>query len=146
MYKILVTTDGSEHSKRTIEETIKIAAPMGSEVEVFVVYVQEKLDDAIYGTLGMDEQFKEKVETTQKTVSAEAVARVEKQLADKGIKATTKILKGHPVEQICHYAEKEACNLIIMGKKKRGKIEEFMIGSVSMQVTHKAKTNVLVIK
>ena len=146
MYKILVTTDGSEQSKKTIEETIKLAVPMGKEAEVLVAYVQEKIDNAIYVTLGDDKKLKEKVAITQDTVATDAVSKVEKQLSAKGIKVSTKILKGHPVEQICAYAEKEKCNLIIMGKKKRGKLEEFMVGSASMQVTHKAKTNVLVIK
>ena len=145
MYKILVTTDGSEQSTKTIAETIKIATPMGKEVEVLVAFVMEKIDNAIYANLS-DETLKEKVMKTQDTVASDAVGKVEKQLSAKGIKVSTKILKGHPVEQICNYAEKEKCDLIIMGKKKKGKLEGFMVGSASMQVVNRAKTNVLVLK
>ncbi|MCL2295202.1 MAG: universal stress protein [Spirochaetes bacterium] len=144
MYKILITTDGAG-SKKTIEETMKIAVPMGKEVEVSILFVMEKIDNMIYAP-DIDGKLKKAITTTQDEAAAEAVKSVQEQFAAKGVKATSKVLKGNPVDQICAYAEKEKANLIIMGKKARGKLEEFFVGSVSAQVVQRAKTNVLVIK
>jgi nucleotide-binding universal stress UspA family protein len=83
---------------------------------------------------------------TQNTAANDAVGEIEKEFTSRGIKVKGKVLKGHPVEQICAYAEKEKCDLIIMGKKKKSKVEDFFAGSVSTQVANRAKTNVLIIK
>jgi len=145
MYKILVTTDGSEQSTKTIEETLKIAGPMGKDVEILVLFVMEKIDNMIYAP-DLDGKLKEAVMNTQDAAANRAIAAVEKKFTDKGLKTSSKVLKGSPVDQICVLAEKEKCDLIIMGKRKKGKLEEFVVGSVSLQVAQRAKTDVLIIK
>ena len=145
MYKILITTDGSEQSKKSVEEAIKIASPMGKGVEIIVVFVMESIDSIIYAP-DLDGSLQKQIANTQDAFAAETTKKVEKDISSKGIKVRSKILLGHPVDQICSFAEKEKCNLIIMGKKRRGKLEEFIAGSVSVQVVNRAKTNVLVIK
>jgi len=145
MYKILVTTNGSEQAKTTIEETIKIAAPMGKDVEVYVAFVMEKIDNMIYAP-DLNDKLKKAVEESQDSFSNGVISKAVKQLTEKGIKTHSKILKGNPVDQICLFAEKEKCNLIIMGKRSRGKLEEFFAGSISTQVVQRAKTSVLVLK
>ncbi len=145
MYKILVTTDGSEQSKKTIDETIKIAAPMGKEVEVVVLFVMQNIDSIIFAP-DLDGKLQKEITHTQDVYAVETVEKMAKVISAKGIKTSSKVLKGHPVDQICSFAEKEKCNLIVMGKRSRGKLEEFIAGSVSVQVVHRAKTNVMVIK
>jgi nucleotide-binding universal stress UspA family protein len=52
---------------------------------------------------------------------------------------------GYPTQIILDYAENNNIDLIVMGTQGRGRLEEFILGSVSRQVLKKAKAPVLAI-
>jgi nucleotide-binding universal stress UspA family protein len=51
----------------------------------------------------------------------------------------------HPAAEICDYAHRERCDLIIMGSKGAGAIASMLMGSVVQQVVHSASCPVMVI-
>ncbi len=143
MYKILVTTDGSEQSMKTIDEAIRVALPMGAEVTVLSVI--EDTDSMNYASSIPKDVIKQ-VKQDQVKYYTEAVEKAKKKLEEKGVKAKTLVSKGYPVDVICNTAEKDKFNLIILGRRRLTKIQGLILGSVSNKVVQYAKTNVMIVK
>ncbi len=143
MYKILLTTDGSEQSLKAVDEASKVAIAMNAEVTVLSVI--ENADNMNYATnVPRDVMVKLKMEQT--AFYNNAVESVKKKLEEKGLKVTAVVKTGSPVENICTLAEKEKIDLIIVGRRRMSKFQGFFLGSVSSKVLQYAKTSVLVIK
>ena len=143
MYKILVATDGSKQSKTTIDETARIAAALGAEVTVLSVV--EDTNSMNYAS-SIPEDVLSKVKKDQEKYYSAAVEEAKASLVGKGVKAKTLVAKGDPVELICSTAEKEGSDLIIVGRRRLGRFEGMLLGSVSNKVIMNAKTNVMVVK
>ena len=143
MYKILVTTDGSEQSAKTIEEAAKLALAMNAEVTVLSVI--ENADNMNYAS-NVPQDVMQRLKKEQAAFYDNAVEKAKKVFETKGLKTTTVVKKGSPVENICTLAEKEKHDLIIIGRRRLSKFQGFFLGSVSSKVLQYAKTNVMVIK
>lgn len=143
MYKILVTTDGSKQAAKTAEEAAKLAVAMNAEVTVLSVI--ENVNSLNYSS-HVPEDVMAKLKEEQLAFYKNAAETVKKTLEDKGIKATTVIKNGSPVENICELAEVEKHDLIIVGRRRMSKFSGFFLGSVSNKVLQYAKTNVMVVK
>ncbi|HAX17239.1 MAG TPA: universal stress protein [Actinobacteria bacterium] len=143
MYKILVTTDGSEQSAKTIDEAAKIAIAMNAEVTV--LSVADHAENMNYAS-SIPKEIMNKLKKDQEAFYKNAVESAKQKLEEKGLKVKTKILKGSPVDAICSIAEKDKHDLIIVGRRRLGKFQGFFLGSVSSKVLQYAKTNVMVIK
>lgn len=59
-------------------------------------------------------------------------------------RVTTQIVHGYAVEHILAQAEESGCDLVVMGKHGRGKIEETLIGGVTRHVLAQSKIDVAV--
>lgn len=140
MDKILLATDGSKHSAKTIEQAIELSGKL--DAEVTILYVIEGNPQMGYdqfsayrkATANMEAKAKEVLEKTAETFK------------EKGLKVTTKLEMGHPSEIICKIAEKENFDIIILGSRGLGGITGMLLGSVSNSVAHCAKTNVFIVK
>lgn len=141
MSKILVPADGSEYSKKALEQALTIAKGIGASVAAVnvveappTVYVrsQKVLDDAMA-------RYREE--------SAKVLEEC-KAIAEKlGLPLTeTAILKGDPAASIVAFSEKGGFDLIVMGSRGRGKLKGMVLGSTSNKVLHQAKCSVLIVK
>jgi nucleotide-binding universal stress UspA family protein len=140
VYKILMATDGSEHSQKTVIETIKLAKAF--EAEVTVIYVIEGNPQIGYDLFAAYRSTEDKIEGAgQKILDKAAQA-----YRDQGINVATKIEKGHPVNIICEVAEKEKFDLVVLGSRGLGGFKEMLLGSVSNAVAHCIKRNILIVK
>ncbi len=142
MYRILVTTDGSQHSERTIKETIKIAKPMGAAVTVLAV--AEEGEHSYFSNIPID--VISTVKKDREKFFSEAADTAKNLLEQSGIEVKTVILEGNPADIICSYSEKENFDLVIMGSRRMGKVHGFLLGSVSSKVLHSTTKNVLVVR
>jgi len=64
----------------------------------------------------------------------------------RGIDVDTRVEVGHPAEHIVALAEKEHCDLIVMGRRGRTQVARRMRGSVSGRVLRYAHCPVTVVK
>jgi len=156
MYKILLATDGSEHSSRTVEETIKLAVPL--KAEVTVISVVESIPVSYYYKAGVtfDEmdrdsivKLKKSLEDAEKNLQDAAMKvleNAERSFREKGLGIKTMLKKGHPADVICKAAEEGAYDLVVIGSRGLGEIKGLLLGSVSNKVAHCVKTNVLIVK
>lgn len=63
-----------------------------------------------------------------------------------GVEIKTEVAIGHPAEQIVRYAAENRCDIIVMGKKGKSKIESWLLGSVSKRVSTYAPCTVTIVK
>ena len=135
--KILVAYDGSPSAQNALSLASQLAREDKSWIKVLAV-VPPYLGDL--ELLGVSD-IKEAITGPGQELLAEA-----KQLADReGVHILTNLEQGEPYEQIVHVAEEENCDLIVMGRRGKGKMERALIGSVTARVIGHTGKDVLVI-
>jgi nucleotide-binding universal stress UspA family protein len=129
--KILVGYDGSDSAKRALERAVALA---NGEALTLVSAV-----DLLAGKGGMvyDPVEKEEVERHLH----EALAR----LRELGVECRLAEGLGHPADVITAEAEEIGADLIVIGSSHKNLLERLLLGSVSTDVLHRAKTEVLVV-
>lgn len=136
--KILVPLDGSEHSKRALEEAVQIAKKVGGKItliHVFSVSPFAVTPMQVYNyAKAMREHGNDILTEGQKKAEAE------------GVQAETLLVDGHTVEEILKSAGEGNFNLIVIGARGLSKIKELLMGSVSDAVTKHASCPVLVVR
>ena len=141
MYKkVLVSTDGSDYSKRAFEESIKIAEL--TQAEVVVLHVVDTTAGSWSYALAYGYNLSDKA---IKDLGEEAIGlTIGNQ--DHAVTVTTKIRSGNPTETILDEIEKENIDLMVMGSHGKGFIKGSLLGSVSNRVVQLAPCPVLLIK
>lgn len=147
MYKLLVATDGSEHSLKTARHAAKIAKKLEAEVTVLSVIPEVQHIKGLEGvSAGNIAAFERNIAEGMKAAAEEAVAKTVKVFTDEGIEVKSRIEKGSPAEVICEIAEKENFDEVLLGSRGYGGIKGFLLGSVSNKVVNMCSKIVTVVK
>ena len=149
--KILVCTDGSEQSKKAMEEAAKIAGGCSVD-EVTVIHTYERTQ--VFPM--WDEGYhiaQEELERLRRMEAQDRRDEKEKLLqeavdffAGKNIKANKILVEGHPAETIAKIADEEGYDMLVVGSRGLGGLKKLMLGSVSNALLQEVSTNVLVVK
>ena len=135
--KILVAYDGSSSAQNALSLASQLAREDKSWIKVLAVVPPYQGDLELIGV----SDIKEAITGPGQELLTEA-----RQLADReGVHILTNLEQGEPYEQIVHVAEEENCDLIIMGRRGKGKMERALIGSVTARVIGHTGKDVLVI-
>ena len=95
--------------------------------------------------LGMD--VLHKIEESNKEYAQEIIEKAEKEVKKKGVESyQTTILQGNPAQEIIEFARKNSVDMIVMGSHGAGRVETFMLGSVSNRVCHLAHCTCVTVK
>lgn len=145
MYKhILVPTDGSLLSARTVSSAVELAREVGARVTFLYVEPDDTTD--LYGEAALwhsmaPEQFEEKYRLRARAIlsKAEAVAEVAQVPCN-----CISCIGNSPHEVILKAAEQESCDLVYMSSRGRGGAGGMMIGSETLKTLIHAKVPVLV--
>ncbi|MFC4024900.1 universal stress protein [Oceanobacillus longus] len=139
MYKkILLATDGSEHSRRAAENAINIAkCDAKSKIDIlFVVDVNKAKSDVLnnWNTIDINDSRKKRIK------EAERLAK------GSGVSYEIIILHGDPGPTIVDYANKNKLDIVIIGSRGLNGLQEFVLGGVSHKVAKRADCPVLIVK
>jgi len=135
--KILVAYDGSLSAQNALSLASQLAREDKSWIKVLAVVPPYQGDLELLGV----SDIKEAITGPGQQLLTEA-----RQLADReGVHILTNLEQGEPYEQIVHVAEEENCDLIVMGRRGKGKMERALIGSVTARVIGHTNKDVLVI-
>jgi len=151
--KILVAIDSSISSHHALEQALKLLNLQN--VNFLLLSVEEivALQSNITSTdpLGMSAEIpfnlyeeRELVQQEEKRTQS-ALEWAEHFCQQVGVKCTTRLEIGDPKHIICHVAEQEKPDLIVVGSEGRGVIERAILGSVSDYILHHTSYPVLVI-
>lgn len=138
--KILVATDGSEHSRQAFKMAVELSKVLGSQIVLLhVVFTPEALGYVLSGnTTVVQEQF---------DLNGEAVLDITTQGVDtEGIMIEKKAIPGHPVAGILEEIARANIDLVVIGSRGYGPIAGSLLGSVSQRILHDAACPVMVIK
>ena len=140
MYEtVLVPTDGSEGTERTLDHALDIARTRGATLHALSV-----VDRRVYISAEGDEQ--EEIRGTLRERADEAIERVAARAEDEGVDVVSAVRDGVPPTEIVRYADEEGIDLIVIGthgRSGREKIEN--LGSVTERVVEDAERPVLVV-
>lgn len=136
MEKILVGFDGSEWSRKALEEAIKIAQKFGSHITVVSVVPKVCFLEIGVDCATVEGIFKAEVEGN--------LRRAQEILNEKGVKGETVILEGNPADVIVDYASNY--DLVVMGSKGKDATERTLFGSVTQKVAANATKSVLIVR
>lgn len=136
--KILLATDGSDHSLKAAAQAAGIATACGlAEMTILGVAVE-------YAPLKGRNPFMQAMQSeAEKAVDAAAAIIAERGLtAEKRVTPST----GNAGHVICETAEEIGADLIVMGTRGHGPAVSLLAGSTSMYVVHRAKVPVLLVR
>jgi len=146
--RILYGTDLSKNSSYAFFYAIDMARR--HEAEIVILHAIEPLPKEVefVGVL-------ERVESREREEMVEQVRGLLQEFCEKAeahigspcVALVTKFLvpRGHPPEEILNAAEKEGCDIIVLGSHGKGFLAHTFLGSVSSSVLHRTRKPVLVI-
>lgn len=136
--KIIVAADGSNHSIRATEHAAAIATlTKDTVVEIVVV-----MDFAKVKSEFLHSQSPENLELEQR----KKLFPVEAILKRNNINYQLTMLHGEPGPTIVEYANKQACDMVIIGSRGLNTLQEMVLGSVSHKVAKRVECPVLIVK
>lgn len=145
MFKhILVPFDGSVSAENALKKAVKLQSLTGAELTILTVYRHHSLLEASFSMVrpevpdNMDDIMREhasKVADHAKKIATEAGAQ--------SVRAFVK--GGPPARSIVAFGEEHDVDLIVLGSRGLGSIENYLLGSVSHKVTGLAKCPVMVV-
>ncbi len=137
--KILLATDGSAPAVKATQVAVALAKEVGAEITA--VYVRTGEDALLYPEERLADEVLSGVHPS------EAGLELARKFAEKnGVKCDTVILRGGVAPQIVKYAQKENCDLIILGDTGRTGLARIAMGSVAEAVVRASDIPVMVIK
>jgi nucleotide-binding universal stress UspA family protein len=149
--KILVSIDGSQASENALAKALALAAPLKAEVVLLTVveplssYIPEVMmptGDWV-GWRGLPD-----VELERKILSAgqSLLKKAQDTCSMSQVESRTRIETGQPRDVICHVAEQENPDILVIGSRGLGSVERLMLGSVSDYVLHHCQAPTLIVR
>ena len=136
--KIAAAIDGSEYSDKILDKAIEIARLF--DAAIVLIYCHRKYPK-ILGHPHWDNIISAIMDKT-----AETVAPYVRKLTDSGVECIERFMEEPAANRIAEVAEREECELIVMGSRGLSDLEGLLLGSVAHKVLHIAKCSVLVVR
>jgi len=138
---ILVPYDGSDPANRALDKAVQFARSE-AQTRLTVAHVINLQPVTVADmTFAQPESYQEQV----KKHGEEIIDRMKRRLGDVP-GADVVILAGSPAQAILDYADRNGCDLIVMGSRGLGAFRELMVGSVSHNVIQHSPVPVMVMK
>lgn len=135
--RILAAVDFSETSDKAFDYALSLARVFESEVVALCV-----LEDPILYAPYTDQAFRDSLESSVQNQLDALGSRH----GSEGVTVKTAKIPGTPFYEIIQYANRENCDLIVLGSHGYGPLKHMLLGSVAEKVVRKAKCPVLVVR
>ena len=146
MFKtILAAYDGSDHADKAVTMAGDLAAKYGATLHLARVVDHNHAPREV-----AEFAAQEHVESPDRVEEHAVEERELQPLADRlhsgDLNVECVVLRGEPASALIGYANNVGADLIVMGRRGRGRMEGLVIGSVSAKLTSHANCAVLTIK
>jgi nucleotide-binding universal stress UspA family protein len=143
MKKILIATDGSECSAEAIQFGVELASEHDAQaIFVHVAPATDILPTPGFGLAGGVPRVPHELNDYDRAPLEEA-----EQIAEEnGVRATSKLLVGHPADEIVAYADSQDVDLIVVGSHGHRALASVLMGSVSRRVLSDSKRPVTIVR
>lgn len=145
MFKhVLLPTDGSKLSEKSVRQGIRLAKAL--DARVTALHVVPKFHTFTYEA-DMLELTRGDYERTSAKRAGDYLRTVKKIATNAGVECdTVHTTSDRPYEEIIKMAEKKGCDLILMASHGRHGLEGLLLGSETQKVLTHSKTPVLVFR
>ena len=141
MYEtIVVGTDGSETSKRAVDEATRLAKAMESTLHLVSAYEPLRGTRISGAPEAAAKIWSPRPDSEVMSIVEEAVAIIRRSEVE--VKAHT--LTGDPANALMDVAEQEGADLIVVGNRGMHGVSR-VLGSVPNKVSHRARCHVLIV-
>jgi nucleotide-binding universal stress UspA family protein len=149
--KILYATDLSQNSAYAFYYGVDLARE--NDAKIIILHALEPIHPSVMPYIEREkidkiqkENIEEKIEEIKKRLQ-NFCKKVETQISPTCVGLVSKILVslGHPTEEILNTADKEECDLIILGTHGKGFLAHTFLGSVSSRVLERTRKPVFII-
>ncbi len=147
--KILYATDLSKNSSYAFLYAVDLAKRR--EAKIVILHVIEPIPAYVEAYTGMtakdrERQREETIEMIKKHLE-EFCKKAENEIGSPCMELISKIVvsQGYPPEEILNTAEKEDCNVIVLGNHGKGFLAHTFLGSVSSSVLNRTRKPVFII-
>ena len=127
---LLVNVDGSESAFKALGFAVKLAKTMNSRITLFNVQERKLLELS---------------EKTARSVGEKILSDALSSIKEEPLKIDKRLEFGVPQDKIVEAAEKGSHDLVVLGRKGYGTVKRFLLGSVTDDVCHKARTSILIV-
>ncbi len=138
MAKMLIAVDGSPHSRRAVEQALRL----GQSPEIHLLNVQIPIQSGharmFVGREDLQDYYRE--EGLAALQEARAI------LDAAGVPYTHHIAVGHVAQTIAAYAKEKGFDQIVLGSHGRGALTHLLLGSVASDVLRLAELPVTLVK
>lgn len=135
--KVLLATDGQEHSQHAVDLVAAIADRVVTDIDVVSV---NTFDAALAGA----QESGHYDAASAHEAAAQAVEHVRATLAERGFTAQGRVLEGDANTEILRISGEEGFDLVVLGAGSERWKDNVMMGSTSTRVLHHARSSVLV--
>ena len=153
--KILVPYDGSKYAEKALNKAVNLAKVMkGSEIIILNIMEEIPVPPALFTTrvrhhkTGENTTLSTYFRDLQTDMRHKMMGTLEelKQKHKNSVRIRTAVLVGRPEHKIVEFANRHNVDLIVMGSRCLKGISRFVMGSVSRNVSEKAKSTVMIVK
>ncbi len=138
---IVVGTDGSETAKRAVAEAVRLAAAFGATLHVVSAFEPLRGARISGAPEGAAKVWAPLPDADVEATLSEAAAGVRVN----NVEVTTHAVEKDPAEALLEVADKVGADLIVVGNKGMHGAKRFVLGNVPNKVSHRARTNVLIV-
>lgn len=139
---ILVAVDFSDVTARVLDEASRLAAALPSPIHLIHV---EDVEGRMMMFDGGSEDQRESL-ALQPGGERQFLLQCESTLHERGVKVTSALLRGEPVEKIVQTAKLQSAEMIVIGSHGHGSLYHLLAGSVGEGVLKQAPCPVLVVR
>jgi nucleotide-binding universal stress UspA family protein len=143
--RLLIGVEGSAEASMAVREVAARVWPAGSEARIVLVEDPSAptLIERLIPPVGrmLEEINKEELEWAEKVID-----RAVRELTGTELEVTSSIIEGHPKDALVEEAERWGADCIFVGSTGLGRLERYLLGSVSAAVAARAACSVEVIR
>lgn len=125
---VLVPTDGSEQAANAVEEGIRLAEQLGATVHA--LHVVDEFEAKIVPITGEQEQKRAEYLDYGERITGEVADLAE----EAGLDCVTAVETGIAHKEIQRYVEENDIDLVVIGSRGLGGVEEMLLGSTADKV------------
>ncbi|CUH13701.1 Universal stress protein/MT1672 [Jannaschia seosinensis] len=141
---ILVGYDGSKNAARAVEKAAQIAGACDAKLTVLTVYRHHSLLEASLSMVRPGDPGS--IDNALRGYATEAAEYGKTVARANGAPSARAFVKsGHPARSMVEFAQKHDVDLIVIGSRGLGSVENYLLGSVSHKVSGLARCPVLVV-
>lgn len=142
--RILVPCDGSNHASQALEKAVELQKLTGSDLLLLTVYRHYGYLESAFSMVRPSEPAS--MDDVMRSYAEEIAQQTKERAKSLGAENPRAFVKNGPVARsIIAFAEEHKCDLLVVGKRGQGSVEEFLLGSVSHKVTGLSECPVLVV-